>query len=67
MVAFILELPVRLKLASFKSDLRELKRLSVHVLYALGERDLKISRVIIIIIIIIKVNYNYNKKFPRIP
>ena len=46
MVAFILEFPVRLKLASFKSDLRELKRLNVHVLYALGERELKISRVI---------------------
>ena len=46
MVAFILEFPVRLMLASFKSDLKELKRLSVHVLYSLGERDLKISRVI---------------------
>ena len=46
MVAFTLEFPVRLKLASFKSDLRELKRLSVHVLYTLGELDLKISQVI---------------------
>ena len=30
MVGFILEFPVRLKLDSLKSDLRELKRLSVH-------------------------------------